>query len=87
MPVETFVQKTKEVKPDVIGMSALMTTTMLKMADVIKALDKEGLRRKVKMVVGGAPTSKEWAEEIGADGHGGDAMDAVKVMKELVRTS
>jgi len=85
VPVETFVKKTKELKPDVIGMSALMTTTMLKMADVIKALEKEGLRRKVKVVVGGAPTSKEWAEEIGADGHGGDAMEAVKITKELVR--
>ena len=87
IPVETFVKKTKEEKPDVIGMSALMTTTMLKMADVIKALEKEGLRRKVKVVVGGAPTSKEWAEEIGADGHGGDAMEAVKLTKELVKVS
>ena len=84
VPVETFVKKTKEEKPDIIGMSALMTTTMLKMADVIKALEKEGLRRKVKLVVGGAPTSKEWAEEIGADGHGGDAMEAVKITKKLV---
>jgi len=87
IPVETFVKKTKEEKPDVVGMSALMTTTMMKMADVIKALEKEGLRRKVKVVVGGAPTSKEWAEEIGADGHGGDAMEAVKVTRELVKTS
>lgn len=87
IPVETFVKKIKEEKPDIIGMSALMTTTMLKMVDVIKALEKEGLRRKVKVVVGGAPTSKDWAEEIGADGHGGDAMEAVKITKELVRVS
>ena len=64
IPVETFIKKTKQEKPDIIGMSALMTITMLKMADVIKALKKEGLRRKVKVMVGGAPTSKEWAEII-----------------------
>lgn len=87
IPVETFIKKTKQEKPDIIGMSALMTTTMLKMADVIKALKKEGLRRKIKVIVGGAPTSKEWAEEIGADGHGGDAMEAVKITKELVKAS
>jgi len=64
IPVETFIKKTEQEKPDIIGMSALMTTTMLKMADVITALKKEGLRRKVKVMVGGAPTSKEWAEII-----------------------
>ncbi|MGD8505851.1 MAG: corrinoid protein [Candidatus Bathyarchaeota archaeon] len=84
--VKKFIEKTREVKPDVIGMSALMTTTMLKMRDVIKALDEEGLRKKVKVIVGGAPTSREWAEEIGADGHGGDAMEAVEVAKKLVGT-
>jgi len=84
VPVEKFIEKTKEVKPDVIGMSALMTTTTTKMTDVIKALEREGLREKVKVVVGGAPTSKQWAEEIGADGHGGDAMEAVEVMKKLI---
>lgn len=84
VPVEKFIEKTREVKPDVIGMSALMTTTMLKMGEVIKALQKEGLRKEVKVIVGGAPTSEEWANKIGADGHGGDAMDAVEVMKNLV---
>ena len=85
--VEKFIEKTREVKPDIIGMSALMTTTMLKMADVIKTLDEEGLRKKVKVMVGGAPTSGEWAEEIGADGHGGDAMETVEVAKKLIGTS
>jgi len=84
VPVEKFIEKTREVKPNVIGMSALMTTTMLKMGEVIKALQKEGLRKEVKVIVGGAPTSKEWANKIGADGHGGDAMDAVEVMRNLV---
>jgi len=86
VPTEKFVEKAKEVKPEVVGLSALMTTTMVKMADVIKALEREGLREKVKVIIGGAPTSKEWAEEIGADGHGGDAMEAVEVTKKLIES-
>jgi corrinoid protein of di/trimethylamine methyltransferase len=85
VPVDKFIEKTREVEPNIIGMSALMTTTMSKMADVIKALEKEGLRKKIKVIVGGAPTSMEWAEEIGADGHGGDAMEAVEVAKRLIK--
>lgn len=84
VPVNEFVEKTREIKPDIIGMSALMPTTMLKMADVLKALEEEGLRKEVKVIVGGAPTSKEWAQKIGADAHGRDAMDAVKVTKKLI---
>jgi len=84
VPTEKFIEKAKEVKPEIVGLSALMTTTMVKMADVIKALEREGLREKVKVIIGGAPTSKEWAEEIGADGHGGDAMEAVEVTKKLI---
>jgi len=86
VPVEKFVEKTKEIKPDIIGMSALMTTTMLKMADIIKALEREGLKNKVKVMVGGAPTSEKWAEEIGADGYAGDAMEAVELAKKLTAT-
>ncbi|MEM2440538.1 MAG: corrinoid protein [Candidatus Bathyarchaeia archaeon] len=81
---EKFIEKVKEVKPDIVGMSALMTTTMVKMVDVIEALKREGLREKVKIIIGGAPTSKKWADEIGADGHGADAMEAVKIAKKLV---
>jgi len=84
VPVEVFIEKTREVKPQVIGMSALMTTTMLRMEEVVRVLEKEGLRKNVKVIVGGAPTSKEWADKIGADGHGGDAMEAVEVIKNLV---
>ena len=84
VPVQKFIEKTKEVKPDVVGMSSLMTTTMLKMADIIKALDDERLREKVKIAVGGAPTSKQWADEIGADGQGADATEAVQLAKRLI---
>lgn len=87
VPVRKFISKMKEVEPDIIGMSALMTTTMLKMEDVVKTLKEEGLRQKVKVIIGGAPTSIEWARKIGADGHGGDAMDAVRVVETLLQTS
>lgn len=82
--VERFIAKVKEVEPEIVGMSALMTTTMLRMKDVIEGLRKEGLREKVKVVIGGVPTSSEWAKEIGADGHGWNAMEAVKVAKRLL---
>lgn len=84
VPVSVFVDKVREIKPDIVAMSALMTTTMLKMVDVIKALEREGLRDKVKVMIGGAPTSREWAREIGADGYGADAIEAVEVAKKLV---
>jgi trimethylamine corrinoid protein len=82
VPVGIFVQKAKEFQPDVIGMSALMTTSMLKMETVINALQREGLNTAV--IIGGAPTSKAWAEQIGAAGHGGDAMEAVEITKKLM---
>ncbi len=82
--VDKFIEKAREVRADAIGMSSLLTTTMVKMRKVIKALEKEGLRQKVKVVVGGAPTSRQWAEKIGADGHGRDAMEAVRVVKKIL---
>lgn len=87
VPAQKFVEKVKEAKPEIVGLSALMTTTMAKMADVIEALKREGLREKVKVIIGGAPTSKKWAEKIGADGYGGDAMEAVEIAKKLVKAS
>jgi 5-methyltetrahydrofolate--homocysteine methyltransferase len=84
VPTQKFVEKVREIKPRILGLSALMTTTMTKMVEVIEALKKEELRDKVKIIVGGAPTSKEWAEEIGADGHGADAIETVQVVKKLI---
>jgi len=83
-PVSKFVEKVKEVNPDIVGMSALLTTTMPKMTEVINTLKKEGLRGKIKVIVGGAPVSAAWAEQIGADSYGEDAMAAVDVAKKLV---
>ncbi|MEM0007604.1 MAG: corrinoid protein [Candidatus Bathyarchaeia archaeon] len=84
VPAEKFVEKIKELKPDVVGLSALLTTTLPEQRTVIEALKREGLRDKVKVIIGGAPASREWAEEIGADGYGADATEAVEVVKRLL---
>jgi len=79
-----FVKAVKEHQPDVLGMSALLTTTMLGMEDVIKALDNEGLRTKTKVIIGGGPVSDRFAEQIGADAYAFDAVAGVRKIKELV---
>ncbi len=76
--------KVKEVDADLVGLSALLTTTMVKQKEVIDVLDKEGLRRKVKVMVGGAPVTREWVQKIEADGYSEDAIGAVAVAKQLV---
>jgi dimethylamine corrinoid protein len=84
VPVLDFIEKVKELNPDIVGVSALMTTTMVHMPKLIEALKEERLREKVKVMVGGAPILPEWAKKIGADGYGESAMEAVKVAKNLV---
>ncbi|KLU62718.1 methionine synthase [Peptococcaceae bacterium CEB3] len=81
---DKFLQAIKEHKPGVIGMSALLTTTMLSMKDTIEVLKEEGLRNKVKVIVGGAPISQDFAEEIGADGFAPDAASATDLCKKLL---
>lgn len=78
-----FVEAVKEHKPDVIGMSALLTTTMLSMKDTIDALKEEGLRDRVKVIIGGAPVTQSFAEQIGADGYAPDAAAATDLCKLL----
>jgi 5-methyltetrahydrofolate--homocysteine methyltransferase len=85
VPVLTFVERVVDLKPDIVGMSALMTSTMVHMPRVITALEERDLRDKVKVVVGGAPVLPEWAKEIGADGYGENAVEAVNLAKELVK--
>jgi corrinoid protein of di/trimethylamine methyltransferase len=82
--VERFVEKTREVNADIVGMSALLTTTMVRQRDVVKALNEAGLRPKVKVMVGGAPVTRGWVEEIGADGYSEDAVGAVTMAKKLM---
>jgi 5-methyltetrahydrofolate--homocysteine methyltransferase len=69
---------------DIIGMSALLTTTMTAMRDTVEALKTAGLREKVKVIVGGAPVTQEWADEIGADGYAPDAATAVEISNRLI---
>ena len=80
--VMTFVDRFKELETDVIGISALMTSTMGNIPKVIENLEVIGLRDKVKIMVGGAPVLPEWAEEIGADGYGENAARAAELAKE-----
>jgi corrinoid protein of di/trimethylamine methyltransferase len=84
VPVKRFVEKTQEVKANVVAMSALLTTTMVKQKAVIDELQKAGVRSQVKVMVGGAPVTRDWAEEIGADGTSEDAISAVNLAKKLV---
>lgn len=79
-----FVEKIRELKPDLVGLSALLTTTVRAQKDLIETLIEEGLRDKVKVLVGGAPITREWAKQIGADGYGADAAEAVSEAKKLL---
>ena len=78
---DKFVEAVKEHQPNIIGMSALLTTTMVNMVEVIKALDFAGLRDKVKIMVGGAPITQNYANQIGADGYSPDATSATDKAK------
>jgi corrinoid protein of di/trimethylamine methyltransferase len=81
---ERFVEKVEEVDANLVGVSALLTTTMTGQRAVVQALRDAGLRETVKVVVGGAPVTKAWADEIGADGYGEDAVGAVTLARELL---
>jgi corrinoid protein of di/trimethylamine methyltransferase len=83
VPVKTFVDKIREDKPQIVGLSALLSTTMREQKEVIEAVEKAGLREGVRIIVGGAPVSEQWAEEIGADGYGANAELAVQLAKTL----
>jgi corrinoid protein of di/trimethylamine methyltransferase len=84
VPPETFVAKVRETGANLVGLSALLTTTMSAQADIIQALTAAGLRQQVKVMVGGAPVTRSWAKEIGADGYAEDAISAVDEAKKLV---
>jgi len=78
-----FVEAVREYGPDIVAMSALLTTTMIRMPEVVSALTAAGLRDQVRVIVGGAPLSASYAEEIGADGYAPDAASAVKLARRL----
>lgn len=81
---EKFAAAVREHKAQVVGMSALLTTTMTRMSDVIKTLESAGVRKEVKVIIGGAATTQDWASEIGADAYAADAATAAEKCKELV---
>ena len=82
---DRFAARAAELNADIIGVSALLTTTMRNQKSVIEALEKSGLRSQIKVIVGGAPVSRRWAEEIGADGYAPNAMAAVTLAQELMQ--
>jgi 5-methyltetrahydrofolate--homocysteine methyltransferase len=81
---EQFVESIREHRPDIVAMSALLTTTMIYMPEVVQALERAGLREAVKIVVGGAPVTQEYADTIGADGYAADAPGAVALVRRLL---
>jgi len=81
---EQFVAAVKEFEPQVVGMSALLTTTMRAMEHTIKALDEAGLRDKVKIMVGGAPVTQSFADQIGADGYASNAASAAEMAQKFL---
>lgn len=84
VPVQKFIDEVKEKRPDILGMSALLTTTMPVMGKVIKALEEIGLRSSVKVIVGGAPVTQDYASFIGADAYAHDGGRAVPVCRQLL---
>ena len=84
---EKFVQKAQEVEPDIVAISALLSTTMPSMPQTIEALQKAGIRDKVKVIIGGAPVTAKYAQEIKADSYGADAGSAVTEAKRLMGIS
>jgi corrinoid protein of di/trimethylamine methyltransferase len=87
VPAAKIIDKIKEVNANLVGLSALLTTTMVKQKEVIDELDKQGLRKQVKVMVGGAPVTREWVQKIEADGYSEDAIGAVALAKQLVEVS
>lgn len=87
VPPEKFVQKAQEVEPDIVAMSALLSTTMPAMPQTIEALEKAGIRGKVKVMIGGAPVTMRYAQEINADSYAPDAGSAVGEAKKLLGVS
>jgi corrinoid protein of di/trimethylamine methyltransferase len=85
VPAQKFVEKVRELKPNLLGLSALMTTTITEQRSVIQALEKAGLRGSIKVMVGGAAVTPKWADEIGADGYAENASDAVQLAVKLMR--
>jgi len=86
VPTKNFLEKVKETGPDILGLSALLPTSMPKQQEVIEALKMENIRSQVKVMVGGSPVTSAWAAQIGADGYGEDAVQGVKNALEIMKS-
>jgi len=84
---DQFISKAEEIGADIIGLSSLLTMSMVFQKQVIEELEKRGLRDKYKVIVGGSPTSDDWAENIGADGWADDAIETIALVKKLLNIS
>lgn len=84
VPADKFIEAIQQHKPQVVGMSALLSTTIGEMKNTIQAIEVAGLRKQVKIIVGGAPVTEKFAREIGADGYASDAASAVDVVRSMV---
>jgi 5-methyltetrahydrofolate--homocysteine methyltransferase len=84
VPIDRFIEAIRKDEPHVVGLSALLTTTMREMKNIIQAFETAGLRNQVKVIVGGAPVTEKFAKEIGAEGYAPDAASAVDVVKSLL---
>ncbi|MHA1650924.1 MAG: cobalamin B12-binding domain-containing protein [Candidatus Helarchaeota archaeon] len=83
VPPEKFIEKVKEIKPDIVGFSGLLTTSFEPMAETIELLEKEGFRASVRVMVGGGPVNEEWAKKAKADAYAKDAVEAVELAKKF----
>lgn len=84
VPASDFVEKAKEIGPDIVGLSAMMSTSMMEMKEVIREFEKEGLRDNVAFIIGGAAVTEEFAREIGADGYAEDAAKTLRLCEKLM---
>ena len=84
VPAEEFVKKAKEVNANIVGASALLSTSLPVQAKIVKAFKAANMRDKVKLVFGGAPCTAEWVKEIGGDGYAENAIEGVNVIKQLM---
>ena len=85
VPADKIMAKVEEVDADIVGLSALLTTTMVRQKEVIEAMDKKGMRNKTRVMVGGAPVTSDWVQKIEADGYSEDAIGAVNTAKNLMK--
>lgn len=84
VPSETFIEKAKEYNVDIVGISALLTTTVARQKEILELLDGADLRKKIKVIIGGAPITQSWADKIGADAYAPDASAAVNIARRFV---